>query len=322
MTKKIGVVFSGFGSQFVGMAKDVYDDSRYVQEYFEEAYNCLGLNFVKLCFASSDEEISKVSHAYLAIFLADISLYSLLQELGVQPDVIAGYGIGRYAALFVAGGFTFPDGLYLLNKYSNFYQEFLEHKHNLKMIAITGLALRKMRVLCAEIAGEQGSLFVAAVHSDDSQLVVGQAKLVNKLELALAVISDQIIIKDLPLGWGLNSELAQEFVTNFKIYLAKVDFKDLKIPVLSNLNGKIISSGKAVKKELVDCELNPIMWQKVVQGLAGCDIIIEVGPGHLLAQDLQKTYPDKIVLVLNKKDDIIKIKALVVSNQQDTSYEE
>lgn len=322
MTKKIGVVFSGFGSQFVGMGKDVYDDSRQVQEYFEEAYNCLGLNFVKLCFASSDEEISKVSNAYLAIFLTDIALYTLLLELGVQPDLIAGYGIGRYAALYVAGGFSFPDGLYLLNKYSNFYQDFLDHKHHLKMLAVAGLSLRKMRALCQEIAGEQGGLFIAAVHSDQSQLVVGKEKLINKLELALGNLSDHIVLKEQPLGWGLNSELAQEFVTNFKVYLAKVDFKNLTIPVLSNLDGKVISTSKAVKKELVDPELNSVMWQKVVQGLASCDIIIEVGPGHLLANEIQKTYPDKIVLMLNKKDDIIKIKALVVASQQDTSYEE
>lgn len=322
MSKKIGIVFSGFGSQFVGMGKDVYDESRAVQEYFEEAYNCLGLNFVKLCFASSDEEISKVSNAYLAIFLTDIALYTLLLELGMQPDVVAGYGIGRYAALYVAGGFSFPDALYLLNKYSTFYQEFLDHKHNLKMIAAQGLSLRKMRMLCNDIGGETGALFISAVHSDDSQIIVGQAKLVNKLELALGNLSDQIVMQDLPLGWGLHSELAQEFVTNFKIYLGKVDFKNLTMPVLSNLNGKIINSSKAVKKELIEAELSPVMWQKVVQGLAGCDIIIEVGPGSRLAGELQKTYPDKIVLVLNKKDDIIKIKALVVSDQQDTSHEE
>ena len=115
--KKVGIVFSGFGGQFVGMAKGVYDGSRLVQEYFEEAYNCLDVNFVKLCFASSEAELAKIYNAYLAIFLADISLYTLLDELGIKPDVVAGHGMGRYAAIFVAGGFTLPDALYLLNKY-------------------------------------------------------------------------------------------------------------------------------------------------------------------------------------------------------------
>lgn len=322
MSKKIGVVFSGFGSQFVGMGKDVYDDSRVVQEYFEEAYNCLGLNFVKLCFASSDEELSKVANAYLAIFLTDISLYSLLQELGIQPDVLVGYGIGRYAALFTAGGFSFPDGLYLLNKYSSFYQEFLEHKHHLKLIAVSGCKLRKMRDLCKQVAGDKEGLLIAAVHSDEYQLIVGQAKLVNKLEQILNQSLEQVQIKELPLGWSLNSEFAQEFVNNFKVYLSKVDFKPLTIPVLSNIDGKVISSSRAVKKEVVEQELKPIMWQKIVQGLSDCDIIIEVGPGHVLADELQKQYPEKVVLMLNKKDDLIKIKSLVIADQQDTSYEE
>lgn len=322
MTKKIGVVFSGFGSQFVGMAKDVYDDSRIVQEYFEEAYNCLGLNFVKLCFASSDEELSKVTNAYLAIFLADISLYSLLTQLGIKPDLLAGYGIGRYAALFAAGGFSFPDGLYLLNKYSQFYQDFLDHDHNLHLIAVTGLPLRKIQALCQEIAGESGELFIAAVHSNDSQLIVGQNKLVKKLEHELVQLKKQVVIKHLPLAWGVNCSLAKEFVANFKIYLGKVDFKELVVPVLSGITGKQITTNRAVKKELIDQEINPIMWQKVQKGLADCDIIIEVGPGHMLADQLQKKYPDKIVLMLNKKEDIVKIKSLVIADQQDSSYEE
>jgi [acyl-carrier-protein] S-malonyltransferase len=322
MTKKIGVVFSGFGSQFVGMGKDVYDDSRAIQEYFEEAYNCLGLNFVKLCFASSDEELAKISNAYLAIFLTDISLYSLLLELGIQADVLAGYGIGRYAALYAAGGFSFPDGLYLINKYSNFYQDFLDHNHDLKMLAISGIQTKQLRLLCEQIDKTGAKLLISAIYNDIHQLVVGNSKLVDKLEQALKQHDSQINIKQLDLAWGLHSEFANQLATNFKIYFGKVDFKDLVIPVLSSVNGKLIKTGKAVKKDLIDQELKPILWDKVVHGLIDCDVILEVGPGHLLADQLRATYPEKIVMTLNKKEDLIKIKALVVSHQQDRSYEE
>jgi len=50
-------------------------------------------------------------------------LYALLKEQGIKPDVVAGYGIGQYTAIYVASGLSFPDALYVLKKYSEFYEE-------------------------------------------------------------------------------------------------------------------------------------------------------------------------------------------------------
>ena len=78
---KIALLFPGYGSQFVGMGKELYDEYRIVQEYFEEASHVLNNNFVKLCFASSDVELSKMVNAYTSLFLVgSISLCSAKRE--------------------------------------------------------------------------------------------------------------------------------------------------------------------------------------------------------------------------------------------------
>src|SRR5437870_3091921 len=106
---KIAMIFPGYGAQFVGMGKELYDESRVIQEYFEEAYNCSNLNFIRLCFASSDSELSQISNAYTSIFLLSCSLSELLKENNIKPDLVAGYGIGYFAAIFASGAITFPD---------------------------------------------------------------------------------------------------------------------------------------------------------------------------------------------------------------------
>ena len=115
--KKIALIFPGYGSQYVGMGKDLYDEYRTVQELFEEAYSCQNLNFVKLCFASSDQDLSEIVNAFQSIFLLCCALFNLLKELGVKPDVVTGQGIGYFASLFAGGSITLPDGLYLLNNF-------------------------------------------------------------------------------------------------------------------------------------------------------------------------------------------------------------
>src|SRR3990167_1799204 len=123
---KIALVFPGYASQYVGMGKELYDEYRIVQEYFEEASNCANVNFVKLCFASSDAELGKLANAYMSLFLVGGSVFALLKEYDIIPDIVAGYNNGEVTALFTCGCFSFPDGLYLLNKFSSFYQEALE----------------------------------------------------------------------------------------------------------------------------------------------------------------------------------------------------
>ena len=81
---------------------------------------------LNLCFASSDAELSKLANAYTSLFLIGASVYAVLKEHGIQPDIVAGYNNGESAALFAAGCFTFPDGLYLLNKFCSFYQEVVD----------------------------------------------------------------------------------------------------------------------------------------------------------------------------------------------------
>ena len=117
---KVGMLFPGFGSQFVGMGKEIYDNSRIVQEYFEEASNCANINFVKLCFASSDAELALISNAYLALFLTTVSTAAAVKEIGFEMDIVAGYGVGEIAAICATKGLSFPDGIYLLTKISQF----------------------------------------------------------------------------------------------------------------------------------------------------------------------------------------------------------
>lgn len=114
---KVGMIFPGQGSQFVGMAKEFYDNERIVQEYFEQASNCLNQNFVKLCFASSEKDLMETVNTQTSIFLVSSAIYALLKEkYSIVPNLIAGHSLGEYSAVFAAGGINFPDGLYLLKK--------------------------------------------------------------------------------------------------------------------------------------------------------------------------------------------------------------
>ena len=312
---KIACIFPGFGSQYVGMGKEVYDNQRIVQEYFEEAYNCLSINFVKLCFASSDEEITLLENAYLSLFLVSSSLFALLKENKIEPNWVAGYGMGSYSALYSAGAFTFPDGLYLIKKLVSFYKEFLD-KHPLDALQVD--------ISVADL--EQylfGSCNIATEYSSNVQIVVGAVEDISKLKEILS--KHKIKIKQASVESCLNSPIFEDVANNFKIYLEKVDFKTLKLPYCSSFN-RDISAQDTIRKEIVAQITQPNKWASVLKRLKKFDLVIEVGPGNVLTDLIKANHPEINVISFNKSSDIEKIMALIKTdvdsgeiNEQSTS---
>lgn len=307
---KIGMLFPGYGSQFVGMGKELYDESRVMQEYFEEAFNCLNVNFVKLCFASSDAELSKMSNAYVAIFLVSSALQALLKEEGINADIVAGYNLGEYAALHAAGGISFPDGLYLLNKYANFYQEALVGL-DAGVMRVQGISIKELAALCKKISSDDEHKVAIAIYNGDADNVIsGHTTALDQLRSQLAN-EDQVTCTDLPIEVGLHSDLMNPVKQALAIYLEKVDFKGLNMPLICTTDVCFLETGEQVRARIVEHIDTPVKWTKVIDELNDCDIIVEVGPGSALSTMAKEKYPDKMIVSINKRSDVQDLKKIL-----------
>src|SRR5438477_2021990 len=244
---KTALLFPGYGSQFVGMGKELYDEYRVIQEYFEEASNCLDINFVKLCFASSDVELAKMVNAYTSLFLIGCSIYAVLKEHEIVPDIVAGYNNGETTALFAAGCFSLPDGLYLLNKFCSFYQECID-RNDFDALHISGIATQQLEDMCKKVSNDEHKVFIAIYNSPVDHIVTGNRQGLSQLQ---DMMSDAQEADYLSAEMGLHSSLMNEVVNLFKDYLEKVDFKDLKIPMISCIDGEIITLGTDVKARYI-----------------------------------------------------------------------
>lgn len=307
---KIAMIFPGYGSQYVGMGKELYDQHRVVQEYFEEAANCLPINFVKLCFASSDIEISQLNNAYPSLFLVSCAIFALLREQGIHPTLIAGFNQGEYAALFAGKCITFPDGLYLLNKLSSFYQEELNN-FTAEIIRIHEVPTLAVQELCTKSTKKEDAPSIAAHLTESDHLVSGTAASIARLRDYLHKEYPDASVDHVPAEAGLHSALMQPVVDNYKIYLEKVDFKDPSFPLVSGIDGRLVMNGAEVKERVISQIASPILWTRVSDVLAAHDLIIEVGPGTMLSELLKQSHPDANVISVNKQADIDKIKSMM-----------
>ena len=310
---KVVLLFPGFGSQFVGMGKELYDEYRIIQEYFEEAANCLNVNFVKLCFASSEAELAKMPNTYTATFLVSCSIAALLKEQGINPTIAVGCNFGEFAAIHTAGGISFPDGLYVLNKFATFYQEALESM-DVAAIQVYGMEFHTLEQLCNRVndAGEHAN--IALYTTPTEHTVSGTRAGIALLQQKLAVYG--IKSDDVSIEVGLHSQLAEPIAKQVRMYLEKVDFKDAVFPVLDTVTMKTIEQGVDIKESFVAHIQNPIRWNESLDTLADYDVYIEVGPGSKLAAMVKEKYPDKLIVSINKKADLQDLKNLLESSQE------
>lgn len=306
---KIGMLFPGYGSQFVGMAKELYDESRIMQEYFEEAASCLDKNFVKLCFASSDADLARIENAYPALFLVTSGIAAVLKEQGIVCNSVAGYNLGEYAAIHAAGGLSLPDGLYLLAKYASFYDTLLSTV-SVAGLRIASIDLLQAQELCAQASAGDERVYVGVHETATTQLIFGDVDAIERVRTLVHEFSD-ITVDTADIEMGLHSMLMDSVVANLKMYLEKVDFKDLSIPLYTNADAKLVTQGGELKTAVIKQVHVPVLWAEICAEYATYDCIIIVGPGGKLPAMMHALYPDKICVTINKQADIDILKTYI-----------
>ncbi len=309
---KIGYFLPGYGEQSNAMAKSLYDDSRIVQEYFEEASYCLDINFVKLCFASSEVELAKVDKAYPSIFLVSSAIIGLLKSLSLDSSIVTGYGIGEYSALYAAGSLNLPDGLYFLSKLALSLSKELDGK-TLASCSIAGLMDKTLMKKYEELILAHPELHYSAIHSPHSSLVTGTKQEIEALKVSFALDkkkSNSYKIKDTPVEFGLYSELSNQFISGLYMYLEIIDIKDCHTDFVSQTTGQIVQDGKKIKKSLLTNLAQTIRLDKVKKKFQDVDLIVIPAPGIKLQKIVQELFPTKMVMNVASMHDVEKVLSL------------
>lgn len=307
---KIGFLFSGYGSQYLGMGKELYDNFRIVQELFEEASNCLNINFVRLCFASSEAELNKPENAFVAIFLLQASIVAVLREKKVFPDLVFGYELGDYGALHAALGITFPDALYLLTKYAQYYKNCLSNI-DLHAVEIKGVSVAEIKKYCKQLDSAE-TLDISIIYDATTCVVTGSSEALNQLKEDIDEFDPKVSLYDNTAG--LYSPQMKTVIAQLKMYLEKVDFKDISIPCHINIESKSLLTSAEIKKHFFEQLGKPLSWHKRMHKMRELDIIIQIGPNTQLTEKVKNKYAEtKEVIILNKLADFHALQCILTS---------
>ena len=277
-------VFPGQGAQFVGMGKDLYDNSPEAKALFEKANEILGFSITNIMFGGTDEELKQTKVTQPAIFLHSVLLAKTMGA-AFQPDMVAGHSLGEFSALVAVDALSFEDGLLLVSKRALAMQKACEVEPS-TMAAILGVDDAVVEQVCAEIE----EVVVPANYNCPGQLVIsGSIEGVDKACIRLTELGAKRALR-LNVGGAFHSPLMEPARTELAKAINSTEFKTPICPVYQNVNAFPVSDPAEIKANLIAQLTAPVRWtQTVVNMLAdGADSFTEVGPGSALQGMIKK----------------------------------
>ena len=271
-------VFPGQGAQFVGMGKDLYDNSPMAHELFEKANQILGFRITDLMFSGTDEDLRQTKVTQPAIFLHSVLLAKTLGD-NFKPEMVAGHSLGEFSALVANGALSFEDGLSLVSKRALAMQKACEAEPS-TMAAIVGLEDEIVENICKEIA----DVVVPANYNCPGQLVISGS--VQGIDLACEKLTEagaKRAIK-LSVGGAFHSPLMEPARAELAEAINSTHFSIPVCPVYQNVTAGPVSDPEVIKKNLIAQLTAPVRWTQTVKNMIadGCTSFIEVGPGQVL----------------------------------------
>lgn len=279
-------VFPGQGAQFVGMGKDLYDNSPIAKEMFEKANEILGFRITDLMFAGTDEDLRQTKVTQPAIFLHSVILAKTMPEQEFKPDMVAGHSLGEFSALVAAEALSFEDGLKLVYKRALAMQKACELNPS-TMAAVLGLADEKVAEICSSITDE---VVVPANYNCPGQIVIsGSDKGIDKAcELLLAAGAKRAL--KLKVGGAFHSPLMEPARVELSEAINATTFSKPICGVYQNVTTKGESDPETIKENLIAQLTAPVKWTQSVEHMIadGANDFTELGPGNVLQGLIKK----------------------------------
>jgi len=279
------VIFPGQGSQLVGMGKEFYDRYELVKNLFKETDEVLRLPLSKIILEGPKEKLDLTPNTQPAIFLISYSIFQVIkQEFNIdlnKAKYFAGHSLGEYSALSCAGYLNFAETLKILKLRGEAMQNAVPNGEG-GMLAVLGSTIEEIENILIK---NQNNFFVEIANDNSEGQIVLSGKISDIDKLIEVLKLKKIKNIKLPVSAPFHCKLMSKATEIMKKEILKINFKESKNMLISNVNAKEILNKDELKRLLVDQIENRVRWRESVMNIInkGVNHFIEIGPGKVLS---------------------------------------
>ena len=287
---KTAHIFPGQGSQFPGMAKDIYENNAQARQMLERANEILGFRITDIMFEGTADDLKRTDVTQPAIFLHSVVLAKCSPDS--RPDMVAGHSLGEFSALVAAGALSFEDGLRLVSIRAKAMQKACEIAPG-AMAAVLMLPAETVEAICEEVQG----IVVPANYNCEGQIVIsGDIAAVEEACVRMKEAGARRALP-LPVGGAFHSPLMEPARAELAIAIEQTQFNVPCCPIYQNVNALPSTDPAEIKANLLAQLTSPVRWTQTILNMEkeGANLFVEVGPGKVLQGLVAKIAPTATV---------------------------
>lgn len=293
---KICFMFSGQGSQYNNMGKELYENFEVCKEVFDIANDSLDFDITDICF-NDDKRLNETEYTQPAILTMSYAVFKLMQQKGIKPDYLAGLSLGEYSALCVSDALDFSDTVKLVRQRGKFMTEAVPSGVG-AMTAVINSSEEVIKPLLEKASTDTEIVTIANYNTTGQIVIAGHTQAVERAESLLKEEGIKKFIR-LKVSGPFHTELLSPASEKLAVELDKITINSPSIPVYTNLTGDEIGD---IKDTLIKQVMSPVKWEQTIKNLLdlGVDTFIELGCGKVLSGFVKKISKD--VDVYNVED--------------------
>lgn len=282
--RKSGFVFPGQGSQKQGMLAELAGEYDMVAETFREASRVLDLDLWGIARDNEQGLLDQTHITQPVLLTASVAVWRIWQSLKApQPELLAGHSLGEYSALVCAQVLDFATAVDLVHKRGQYMQRAVPGGEG-AMAAIIGMDDDRITEICRRVEDESGAVVSAANFNAPGQTVIAGSE--TAVHQAMEACKEAGAKRALPLKVSVPSHCAlmKPAAEKLENDLAMVTFSTPQLPVIQNINGRVVNHPDEIRANLVKQLYMPVQWVDSMACMRdlGAGTIVECGPGRVL----------------------------------------
>jgi len=287
----LACLFSGQGSQYVGMTADIIKDFPASAERMKQACDIAGFPLDDICAHGPADVLKETRYTQPALFIHEAIIWDLVKE-HIQADAFAGHSLGEYSALYAAGVISFEDAMKLVVLRGSLMFSAGNSKPG-TMVAVIGMNNDAVIALCDELSGDDGIIVPANFNSPGQVVLSGDAEYL-KSKAPMFKEAGARMVTELQVSGAFHSPLMNAASEELGNAIESVMFHAPKKPVYPNVTGKPVQDPGELKKLLLDQLTSPVLWSQSMQTMHadGIQSFTEIGPGKVLQGLVKRTISD------------------------------